>query len=301
MSTERSEWRHLSTRSTKKYLTNKSFLYLRRKKNMTTKEAFTKLMNTPSWHRLFEITARQSSTIKQAFKNNSVNEDKQKQMLQQIGGVFECTWTYNEKTFNSTPEAFAYLVAQPQWYKLASITYVLAYNTMKQYNKDKFKESSMKKYLLAAGFAVDEHWELPAVIQMRTYNTNQAFEKLINKKQWYKLCGLSAQKGATYQFDYRNKTISIDSMVNLLKLSGATCEIAVKAPDKTTHTTCEEAFMYVIKNTILYDWLDYDKKHLTILKNSYNNNHISLKMIHKILEEAGCTVKYSWTLPVEIM
>lgn len=130
--------------------------------------------------------------------------------------------------------------------------------------------------------------------------TEEAFEKLINTKCWFKFIQVTALQATKIKDCYNRKKIGLDSMFDYLHKIGGVCCVDIKRYDKKkNHHSYISAFKEMLLLPNITAVLKITPQQYHQLKNKCKDhpNTIRISTMHKHLEMAGYTIYVDWTMP----
>lgn len=132
--------------------------------------------------------------------------------------------------------------------------------------------------------------------------THQAFEKLINTKDWYKFFGLTARQAVTIKQLFKHNTLGLNSITGYLQTIGGVMSISIISPLGEIVGSYEDAFEDLLLNYDLPNVLGITDRQCRILKHNFKNDPSSLRIstMQKHLKKAGYQITVNWELPPEI-
>ena len=130
--------------------------------------------------------------------------------------------------------------------------------------------------------------------------TEQAFEKLISTKCWFRLVGVTSLQATTIKREYKQKNLRLDSMVKYLQTTGGIMELSIISPIGEVIDSYEEAFEELLNTPDIHETLKLRKHYFYKFKWRFFKDGFTKSTMHKYLEKAGYTIEVDWELPPEI-
>ena len=129
--------------------------------------------------------------------------------------------------------------------------------------------------------------------------TEQAFEKLINIKYWYRAAGMKSTEGARIRSRHKKAEISVNVMKKHLMAVGANCCLHIISPNGSSFDSYQDAAIDMIqipgiREILLLEYVYFGKLKSKIIS---GNSTLETATIHKHLEKAGYKIEEHWELP----
>lgn len=126
--------------------------------------------------------------------------------------------------------------------------------------------------------------------------TEEAFEKLINTKCWYKLVGITPSQASTQKHLYMSGRIGLSAMCNILTSAQAILKVVIVFPNGKIYYNFLSAFNYFIRSSYSTECKKKNKG-VYDFKNKIKANTIQISTMHNYLVAAQCTIEMDWELP----
>lgn len=130
--------------------------------------------------------------------------------------------------------------------------------------------------------------------------TEEAFEKLINTKCWFKLVGISSSQAAAIKSNYKHNLLRLDSIIYYLQTAGGVIDVSIVSPTGECIDNYKDAFEEMIQLPNIHIALGLKKHYFYEFQERFWKTSINIATMHKYLEKAGYKISANWELPPEI-
>lgn len=129
--------------------------------------------------------------------------------------------------------------------------------------------------------------------------TEQAFEKLINIKYWYRAAGMKSTEGARIRSRHKKAEISVNVMKKHLMAVEANRCLHIISPNGSSFDNYQDAAIDMIQIPGIREILSLEYTYFSDLKRKIKSRDSSVNTatLHKHLEKAGYKIEEHWELP----